>query len=332
MHHGYEGNPFDEPGLITKLGSINAMIERASTSGEREAAEGARDRILSRLLLLGVAPETADKKAKKQRDDAAAPRNRPRRPPPEPTEYPRQPSGGRRTRTRARPRSRPSYARPKRPSDDFDIPSDLSPKAKKVAKVIVKMAVKEFGPDTSGGGSRAFYSPEEWKTKEGTHLESDVILIVVHDGGDMSQLFNFQYLGLIFPAMVYALAKLDVEAWNQSPWYTFIQENEPVRRPRTRRPAARKTTRAARPARPAAPRPARRKAAGGDPFAGKKKVKKSDLRVGQKVFFRYRSELMTGKITKLNPKTVNLVQTNNMKQYEVDAGEEWNISSTELRV
>jgi hypothetical protein len=321
MGYGYEENPFDEDGLITKLGSINAMIERASTDGERAAAENARNHMLKRLQEMGVAPQEAERRARQQREAASAPRNRPR-----PGSGGPRPGSG---RARPRPRPRPARERPQRPpNDDFDIPSDLSPKAKKIAKAIVTLAKRMFGSDTSGGGCRAFYSPEDWVRKEGRQIDDEVVLVVVHDGGDMGPLFNYDYLGSTHKRAKAALKKLNTHAENQGSWYTFIYADEPVRASRPRPAAKPRPSRA----RPASPPRASRRAPAGDPFAGKKKVKKSDLRVGQKVFFRYRSELMTGKITKLNQKTANLVQTNNMKQYNVDAGEEWNISYTELRV
>jgi hypothetical protein len=208
------------------------------------------------------------------------------------------------------------------------------------------LAQIEFGDDASGGGCRAFYSPGEFSRKEGWGHAPDknLLLVVVHDGGDMRGLFNYDYMGGINKNAVYILKNLGAYAENQAAWYTFIYK-EPTKKarprpaakakpkPRPRRGAYAKPKPAAKKARPAAPpRAARSKPSSGDPLTGKKKVKKSDLSVGQKVFFRYRSELMTGKITKLNQKTANLVQTNNMKQYDVDAGEEWNISYTELRV
>jgi hypothetical protein len=231
----YDENPFDEEGLITKLSAIQAMIERATTDGERKAAESARDHMLSRLQEFGVDPKTAMMRAKKQRELASAPRNR-YRPPPRPRQPP--PS-------RPRPsRGGPQYARPRprtgRPpvNDDFDSEEEAPPPRRTTRK----------SPHSKAKATKA-------KAKA---------------------------------------------------------------KPRPR-PAA-------------PPRAARSKPSSGDPFAGKKKVKKSDLRVGKKVFFKYRNELMTGKITKLNPKTAVISQTNNMIMYDVGPGTVWNISYTELRV
>ena len=44
---------------------------------------------------------------------------------------------------------------------DFEIPSDLTQESYKIATTISDL----LGDKASGGGCRAFYSPEEWKKR-----------------------------------------------------------------------------------------------------------------------------------------------------------------------
>ena len=69
----------------------------------------------------------------------------------------------------------------------------LNKKQKQVAEVNLKVARAVYGPDASGGGCHAFYTPEEWKERGETYgLNS--ILIVVHDGGNLAPLLNLDYM------------------------------------------------------------------------------------------------------------------------------------------
>jgi len=72
--------------------------------------------------------------------------------------------------------------------NDFDIPGDLCPRAEKAAEAIVRL----LGPDASGGGCRAFYSPEEWRERGETYGRKS-LLVLVHDGGDLARHCNYDY-------------------------------------------------------------------------------------------------------------------------------------------
>jgi hypothetical protein len=66
-------------------------------------------------------------------------------------------------------------------SKDFEIPEGLSKLGRNAAETIVKTARHRMGADASGGGCRAFYTPEEWKER-GESYGLTAKLIVVHDG------------------------------------------------------------------------------------------------------------------------------------------------------
>lgn len=72
--------------------------------------------------------------------------------------------------------------------DDFRIPEYLSDEGRKVAEAIKDL----LGPEASGGGCRAFYTPEEWKAR-GEEYGCNSILILCHDGGDLAPYCNYDY-------------------------------------------------------------------------------------------------------------------------------------------
>jgi hypothetical protein len=53
---------------------------------------------------------------------------------------------------------------------------------------------------TNTGGCRAFYTPEEWKTRGEMH-GGGAVLIVAHDGGDLAPVFNPNYGSSLFGKM-----------------------------------------------------------------------------------------------------------------------------------
>jgi hypothetical protein len=204
-------NPFDESGLIDKLGSINALMEGATTEGERAAAEEARKRTLERLRALGVDPAEAERKAKRRKEEASAPRSR-RRPP--------------------------------------------------------------AGPD---------WWEEMWRRRQ---------------------------------------------AWREARGQEYHGRRARPRKATTKRKKPKtERERQKSTARPK-PKPAPKK----DVLAGKKKVKKGDLRIGQKIYFSYYGELMHGKIVKLNPSRARIRQTNNMVRYDLGPGTIFDIPYADLRV
>lgn len=106
--------------------------------------------------------------------------------------------------------------------DDFNLPPDLSPQAKKIALAIVATVQGLFGKDASGGGCRAFYSPAEW-IKRGEAYGHNALSIVVHDGGDVAPFFDVygeEYS--LEERMSAELKKLGVYAEPATCWYTCI--------------------------------------------------------------------------------------------------------------
>ena len=105
---------------------------------------------------------------------------------------------------------------------DFQIPDGLSKKGEASAKALIKLAQKMNGSEASGGGCRAFYTPEQWKERgEEYGLGSE--LIVVHDGGDLCPFLNWDYE--CYDAVdksVEALKKVGTYAESCTCWYTAI--------------------------------------------------------------------------------------------------------------
>lgn len=66
---------------------------------------------------------------------------------------------------------------------DFDV-WHLTDEQREIAQTILKAANAEYS-----GGCRAFYTPDEWKDK-GEEYGLNSVLIVVHDGGDLSPVFG----------------------------------------------------------------------------------------------------------------------------------------------
>lgn len=105
---------------------------------------------------------------------------------------------------------------------DLAMPEGLTAKGKKAYKAI--MGLLESLGYTYTGGCKAFYSPKEWKQRgEDYGLQS--VLIVVHDGGDLSAVFNDMYAA---PGVMEAAGKALKDAGFYSEpctcWYTAIYE------------------------------------------------------------------------------------------------------------
>jgi|TARA_R110000868_G_scaffold33787_1_gene122375 hypothetical protein len=71
----------------------------------------------------------------------------------------------------------------------FEIPEGLSKLGLRTAKAIRAFA-KKRGLNT--GGCKTFYSPQEWSERGEKYGEGSE-LIVVYDGGDLAQFFNYDY-------------------------------------------------------------------------------------------------------------------------------------------
>ena len=85
---------------------------------------------------------------------------------------------------------------------------------------------------TDSGGCKTFYTPREWRDR-GEVDGREAILIVVHDGGDVSPLFNWSYEA--YPDLRRTeryLAKHGLCAFNYG-WFTAIDlaSNYPSGRP-----------------------------------------------------------------------------------------------------
>jgi hypothetical protein len=61
--------------------------------------------------------------------------------------------------------------------------------ARIVADLVVATLTADLGKAPYAGGCRAFYSPQEWVAR-GERYGRDAVLILVHDGGDLSYYCN----------------------------------------------------------------------------------------------------------------------------------------------
>lgn len=104
-------------------------------------------------------------------------------------------------------------------SDEYRIPSGLSPKAQAAAEAITNFCQER---KLSTGGCNPFYSPEEWISR-GEVYGVDAILIVVHDGGDLASHFNVDYCDYVdFGHMARLLEGVGCFAEACTSWYTAI--------------------------------------------------------------------------------------------------------------
>lgn len=104
---------------------------------------------------------------------------------------------------------------------DFDT-SHLSGDAAQAANIVLSVCRQYHGLSASGGGCRAFYTPEEWLEREEKYGTSSV-LIVCHDGGDMAAFFNPDYEAYGWmDVMQKALQKEGFMAEQCTSWYTAV--------------------------------------------------------------------------------------------------------------
>lgn len=107
-------------------------------------------------------------------------------------------------------------------TDDFAIPDDLIPEARRIAEAIAETIRKHAGPDASGGGCRLFFSPVEWAAR-GEEYGKESLLVCVHDGGDAAPFFNYDYCQYRqIERMDAALRRFDAWAGPCTSWYTAI--------------------------------------------------------------------------------------------------------------
>lgn len=74
---------------------------------------------------------------------------------------------------------------------NFEMPEGLSPEGKQAWKVFTQFFVKKDMVYT--GGCKTFYSPQEWIDR-GEEYGTKSLLLVVHDGGDVAQVCNMDYM------------------------------------------------------------------------------------------------------------------------------------------
>ena len=109
-------------------------------------------------------------------------------------------------------------------SHDVHVPNGLTAKGRKVAQAIVRLLKKKEATYT--GGCRTFYTPQEWRDRgEDYGTGPDALLIVVYDGGEVGQFFDFDACAPDYSTMEdmrLELEKLDVYSECCTCWYSVV--------------------------------------------------------------------------------------------------------------
>jgi hypothetical protein len=108
-------------------------------------------------------------------------------------------------------------------NQDFNIPNNLNAQGQQAAEAIVALMTAELA-NPSGGGGKAFYTPEEWSDR-GEDYGQGAVLIVVHDGGDQARYFNLDYEQYgAFDRMNTRLEQLGLYAEQCTCWYSAVYD------------------------------------------------------------------------------------------------------------
>jgi hypothetical protein len=106
-------------------------------------------------------------------------------------------------------------------NQDFNIPNNLNAQGQQAAEAIVALMTAEL-TTPSGGGCKAFCTPEEWADR-GEDYGQGAVLIVVHDGGDQARYFNLDYCQYeAHDRMHTCLEKLGLFAEQCTCWYSAV--------------------------------------------------------------------------------------------------------------
>ena len=102
----------------------------------------------------------------------------------------------------------------------LDKPEGLCPKGEAAHKAICDFLATNGLEDT--GGTRAFYSPAEWRER-GEQYGTKSVLVVVHDGGGLAPCCNLDYEAYdLHDALVKTLDKHGVWIEQCTCWYSAI--------------------------------------------------------------------------------------------------------------
>jgi hypothetical protein len=76
--------------------------------------------------------------------------------------------------------------------DCLALPDNISPEGHAAWKIV--RAFLTAKDSNYCGGCKAFYTPAEWKTREPyVIITENIVLVVVHDGGDLANVFNLDH-------------------------------------------------------------------------------------------------------------------------------------------
>jgi hypothetical protein len=102
---------------------------------------------------------------------------------------------------------------------DFAIPYNLCSQGRSAAQAILGMLTEDN--ECWSGGCRAFFSPQEWRNK-GHELIDRTVLVVLHDGGIMSEYFDPVYGGQRYERQLQYLRENSFFAEHISHFYAEI--------------------------------------------------------------------------------------------------------------
>lgn len=102
------------------------------------------------------------------------------------------------------------------------MPSNLSPEGRAAWKTVRSFLTARHS--TYCGGCKAFYTPPEWKDREPyVILTENLILVVVHDGGELANVFNLDYgCTRLYDDMRSILSGAGFWAEAVTTWYSYI--------------------------------------------------------------------------------------------------------------
>ncbi len=111
----------------------------------------------------------------------------------------------------------------KRFTELYELPTTMTKRQREAADIVMRVA-QHIEPRTLDNGCRDFYTPDEWRAR-GESYGLNGALIVVHDGGNLAPLFNWDYgVGNSVSATGKALEAAGFYVEQCTSWYSAIYD------------------------------------------------------------------------------------------------------------
>ena len=105
--------------------------------------------------------------------------------------------------------------------DTLKIPESLKGLARQAAEKVLEV----IGPKADTGGTKMFYTPQEWQAR-GEKYGTSALVVIVHDGGDQDPYFNWNSGGFkMQERMAAELAKIGCFPEQCTGWYSAIYKD-----------------------------------------------------------------------------------------------------------